>query len=180
MTDDQTRPPGRLLRNLNAKIASLPMILTATVVFLGGTIWTVVYSFTNSKLLPRLKFVGLDQYERLWAAPRWLVSIENLAIYGVLSLIDGERTVLTTDFHGRLTDVAFERGRFSCVLDGSPADGAFLALHHTGPSDVVAARLDDRTLAALPAGDGARFDLTGAVAGARLSIWHLPAPETVA
>jgi len=87
MTDDQTRPPGRLLRNLNAKIASLPMILTATVVFLGGTIWTVVYSFTNSKLLPRLKFVGLEQYERLWAAPRWLVSIENLAIYGVLSLV---------------------------------------------------------------------------------------------
>ena len=99
---------------------------------------------------------------------------------GVLSLIDGERTVLTTDFHGRLTDVAFERGRFSCVLDGSPADGAFLALHHIGPSDVVAARLDDRTSAALPAGDGARFDLTGAVAGSRLSIWHLPAPETVA
>ena len=32
-------------------------------------------------------FVGLDQYERLWATPRWLVSIENLAIYGVLSLI---------------------------------------------------------------------------------------------
>ena len=63
------------------------MILTAVVIFLGGTLWTVLYSFTNSKLLPRLKFVGLDQYERLWAAPRWVVSIENLAIYGVLSLI---------------------------------------------------------------------------------------------
>ena len=48
------------------------MILTALVVFLGGTVWTVVYSFTNSKLLPRLKFVGLDQYERLWSTPRWL------------------------------------------------------------------------------------------------------------
>ncbi len=39
------------------------------------------------KLLPRLNFVGLDQYERLWSTPRWLISIENLAIYGVLSLI---------------------------------------------------------------------------------------------
>ncbi len=56
-------------------------------VFVGGTLWTVLYSFTNSKLLPRLTFVGIDQYERLWAAPRWLVAIENLAIYGVLSLI---------------------------------------------------------------------------------------------
>ncbi|MBB1250863.1 MULTISPECIES: carbohydrate ABC transporter permease [unclassified Rhizobium] len=79
--------PSKLFRNLNSKIASIPMILTALVIFLGGTIWTVVYSFTNSKLLPRLKFVGLDQYERLWDAPRWQISIENLAIYGVLSLI---------------------------------------------------------------------------------------------
>lgn len=82
-----TGRPARLFRNLNAKIASIPMVLTAVVIFLGGTIWTVVYSFTNSKLLPRAKFVGLDQYERLWDAPRWIVSIQNLAIYGVLTLI---------------------------------------------------------------------------------------------
>ena len=83
---DRSRP-GRLFKNLNAKIASIPMILTAVVVFLGGTAWTILYSFTDSKLLPRLRFVGLDQYERLWSAPRWLISIENLAIYGVLALI---------------------------------------------------------------------------------------------
>ena len=81
------RRPSQLFRNLNAKVASVPMILTALCVFLGGTVWTVVYSFTNSKLLPRLKFVGLDQYERLWSASRWWTSIENLFVYGVLSLI---------------------------------------------------------------------------------------------
>lgn len=79
--------PSQLFRNLSAKIASIPMILTAVVVFLGGTIWTVVYSFTDSKLLPRLRFVGLDQYERLWSNNRWLASIENLVIYGALSLV---------------------------------------------------------------------------------------------
>ena len=79
--------PNQLLRNLNSKIASIPMILTAVVIFLGGTLWTVFYSFTNSKLLPRMSFVGFDQYKRLWAAPRWIVSIENLALYGVFSLI---------------------------------------------------------------------------------------------
>ena len=41
------------------------MILTASVIFVGGTAWTIFYSFTNSRLLPRLNFVGLDQYERL-------------------------------------------------------------------------------------------------------------------
>lgn len=75
------------LRNAAAKIASLPMILTALVVFVGGTAWTVVYSFTNSKLLPRLNFVGLDQYRRLWANERWLVSVENLLVYGIFMLI---------------------------------------------------------------------------------------------
>ncbi len=82
-----TARSGRLFRNLNAKIAAIPMVLTALVVFVGGTIWTVVYSFTNSKLLPRLNFVGLDQYERLWESSRWLTSIGNLVLYGVFALI---------------------------------------------------------------------------------------------
>ncbi len=80
------RPIG-LFRNLAAKVAAIPMILTALCVFTGGTTWTVVYSFTNSRLLPRAKFVGLDQYERLWNTNRWIVSIENLLIYGICSLI---------------------------------------------------------------------------------------------
>jgi glucose/mannose transport system permease protein len=79
--------PNTLFKNLNAKIASIPMILTAVCVFVGGTAWTVLYSFTDSRLLPRLEFVGFEQYERLWSSERWIISIQNLAIYGVLSLI---------------------------------------------------------------------------------------------
>ncbi|ESW61498.1 MAG: sugar ABC transporter permease, partial [Rhodobacter sp. CACIA14H1] len=78
---------SRLFRNLTAKVAAIPMVLTALVVFVGGTVWTVVYSFTNSKLLPKLNWVGLDQYERLWTTSRWLIAIENLLIFGVLSLV---------------------------------------------------------------------------------------------
>jgi glucose/mannose transport system permease protein len=81
------RPPSGWRRNISAKIAAIPMIATALVIFVGGTIWTVVYSFTDSKLLPRLRWVGLDQYERLWSNSRWLVSIENLLFYGVMSLV---------------------------------------------------------------------------------------------
>jgi glucose/mannose transport system permease protein len=78
---------GRLFRNINAKIAAIPMVFTALIVFVGGTLWTVVYSFTDSKLLPRLNFVGFDQYERLWSTSRWLISIQNLMLYGVFSLV---------------------------------------------------------------------------------------------
>ena len=83
----KTKKPNQLFRNINAKIASIPMILTVLIVFLGGSIWTIVYSFTSSRLLPKWKFVGFDQYERLWETRRWIISIENLALYGIFSLI---------------------------------------------------------------------------------------------
>ena len=79
--------PSKLFKNWMAKMASLPMILTALVVFVGGTAWTVTYSFTGSRMLPRTKWVGLDQYERLWSSDRWVISITNLGIYGICSLI---------------------------------------------------------------------------------------------
>ncbi len=86
-TTSAARPRPRWTRNISAKIAAIPMIATALVIFLGGTIWTVVYSFTNSRLLPRTNFVGFDQYERLWETSRWLISIQNLMFYGVMSLV---------------------------------------------------------------------------------------------
>lgn len=79
--------PFSLFRNLNAKIAAIPMVLTVIVVFVGCTLWTVIYSFTDSKLLPSSRFVGLQQYQRLWSTDRWNISIGNLAVYGSLSLI---------------------------------------------------------------------------------------------
>jgi glucose/mannose transport system permease protein len=78
----------RLFKNMTAKIAAVPMILTALVVFVGCTAWTIYHSFTKSRLLPApKKWVGLDNYDRLWSESRWLISIENLAIYGVCSLV---------------------------------------------------------------------------------------------
>jgi len=84
----QSNPrPNQWFKNLNAKIAAIPMVLTALVIFVGCSIWTIVYSFTSSKLLPKTKFVGFDQYERLWDTNRWNISIENLLIFGVCMLI---------------------------------------------------------------------------------------------
>ncbi len=84
----RAKRPIRLFRNMTAKIASIPMVLTALVIFIGCTVWTIYHSFTRSRLLPAPdKWVGLDQYERLWGTNRWLQSIENLAIYGLCSMI---------------------------------------------------------------------------------------------
>lgn len=73
--------------NLPAKIAAVPMAFTAIGVFVISIGWTIYHSFTNSKLLPKSKLIGFDQYERLWDTNRWLVSIENLAIFGICSLV---------------------------------------------------------------------------------------------
>ncbi|MET3601918.1 carbohydrate ABC transporter permease [Martelella mangrovi] len=81
------RRPFGLFKNLNAKIAAIPMMLTAVVIFIGCTAWTVIYSFTDSRLLPSENFVGFDQYDRLFDTTRWNVAIVNLLIYGGLSLV---------------------------------------------------------------------------------------------
>ena len=73
-------------RNLSAKFAATPMVVTVLVVFVGCTAWTIWYSFTGSRLLPNNTFVGLDQYERLFATSRWNISVRNLFVFGILSL----------------------------------------------------------------------------------------------
>lgn len=75
------------LRNMSAKIAAVPMILTVLVVFVGSTLWTVVYSFTGSRSLPSTDFVGLEQYSRLFRTSRWNAAVHNIAIYGVAVLV---------------------------------------------------------------------------------------------
>jgi glucose/mannose transport system permease protein len=82
---DQARP-NPYLKNLNAKVAATPMILTTLVVFVGCSLWTVIYSFSASRALPVNEFVGLAQYDRLFNTSRWAKSVENIAIYGIVSL----------------------------------------------------------------------------------------------
>ncbi len=57
----------------------------AMVIFVAAGL-DVVTTFTNSKLLRRLAFVGFDQYERLWAAPAGWSRFSNLRVFGCLSL----------------------------------------------------------------------------------------------
>ena len=85
------RPPIRFFRNMTAKIAMTPMMATVIFVFIGCTLWTMFYSLTRSRVLPAMDplgkdFVGLQQYTRLFKDNRWQISVENLAVYGILTL----------------------------------------------------------------------------------------------
>lgn len=77
----------KIRRQLPATLALLPAAIIVLVAYVGCMIWTIRLSFTSSKLLPKLDWVGFGQYERLFANPRFLISIENLFLFGSLFLV---------------------------------------------------------------------------------------------
>jgi glucose/mannose transport system permease protein len=64
--------------------ALLPMALTVIVAYVGTALWTLKVSFTSSRTFASDNYVGMAQYERLFANERWLLSLHNLAVYGLL------------------------------------------------------------------------------------------------
>ncbi|WUR15802.1 sugar ABC transporter permease [[Empedobacter] haloabium] len=71
----------------SAYAALLPMALTVVGVYIGTLLWTARVSVSSARIFPTGDFVGLGQYERLFRNARWLLSLENLAIYGVLFIL---------------------------------------------------------------------------------------------
>lgn len=76
--------PKQLLRQLTTWTALLPLATTVLVAYLGTVLWSIKVSMSNSRTFPSDEFVGLVQYQRLFDNERWLLSLQNLALYGVL------------------------------------------------------------------------------------------------
>jgi glucose/mannose transport system permease protein len=68
-------------------LALAPALVIALVAYCGAMGWTIWISFTNSRMLPSSVFVGLRQYISLIDNERWQVSVENIAIFGVLFIV---------------------------------------------------------------------------------------------
>ena len=74
-------------QNIMATLSLLPAWAVLLVAYTGSMIWSIQISFTSSRALPSNNFVGFDQYRRLFSTSRWLVSLENLVIFGVLFVV---------------------------------------------------------------------------------------------
>jgi glucose/mannose transport system permease protein len=67
----------------------LPRLVVAPAFVLGFAFiyglmaWNGVLSVSASRMLPNYEWVGLEQYEKLWAIDRWWVALKNLGIFGV-------------------------------------------------------------------------------------------------
>ncbi|BCP52743.1 ABC transporter permease [Kaistia sp. 32K] len=73
----------RRRKNVASYVALIPAFIIVVFAYLGTMLWTVQISFTDSRLLPSMNFIGIRQYERLFATPRWIISLENMVIFGV-------------------------------------------------------------------------------------------------
>lgn len=82
----KARPPT-LLRQWTLYTALLPLAATVLLAYIGTVGWSVWISFTGSRTLPTGRFVGLAQYERLFETERWIVSLHNVAMFGVLFIL---------------------------------------------------------------------------------------------
>jgi glucose/mannose transport system permease protein len=83
--------------------ALLPMAIVAAFGYLGAGLWTFYISLTGSRTFPSGHFIGLAQYHRLFDNERWMLSLHNLAAYGVLfvlaSLVIGFLLAVFIDQH---------------------------------------------------------------------------------
>lgn len=96
----------RRLRAAMAFLTLVPTWIVVLVVYVGTMIWSIQLSFTSSRMLPTANYVGFDQYRRLFATARWIVSLQNLVIFGVLfiagCIVIGTLLAITLDRKVRL------------------------------------------------------------------------------
>lgn len=83
----KAKPTGRTRLKVIPHLALLPMTLTVIVAYLASILWTLKVSLSSSRTLPVDNFVGLSQYLRLFENERWLISLNNLAVYGALFIV---------------------------------------------------------------------------------------------
>jgi glucose/mannose transport system permease protein len=74
-------------RSITPYAALLPMFVTVLVGYVGAAVWTLGMSMTASRTFPSSRFIGLAQYQRLFDNERWMLSLNNLAIYGLLFVV---------------------------------------------------------------------------------------------
>lgn len=81
------RPLKDMLADSVPKLVLAPSFLIVMVCIYGYILWTVALSFTNSRMLPRWNFIGIENYTKLMDNDRWAVSSQNLVVFGGLFIL---------------------------------------------------------------------------------------------
>ena len=63
------------------KVVLAPSFAVILLFVYGFIAFTVVLSFTGSKMLPKWDFIGFENYAKLFALQHWSTAVTNLAIF---------------------------------------------------------------------------------------------------
>jgi len=144
------------------KLILIPTIGATLFYVVGFSLWTFWLSLSTSTILPDPTFSGFGEYAALWQSKRWVVSFQNLFVFGSLyvagSLIIGTLLAILIDqrvrFEAVWRTIYLYPLAISFIVTGTvwrwifhPQTGVELALHDLG---WIAARFDwitDRKLA---------------------------------
>jgi len=75
------------LQDLLPRLVLAPSFAATLLFVYGFIIFTVVLSFTGSKMLPLYTFVGLENYRKLWALEHWHTALVNIAIFASFYIV---------------------------------------------------------------------------------------------
>ena len=105
----RTQVAARWRRQAPAALALLPAAVIVVAIYIGAMVWTVRLSFSSSKMLPVFDFVGLQQFQRLFATERFVASGWHILLFGVLfiagALVLGFLLAVFIDQHVRAEGV---------------------------------------------------------------------------
>ncbi len=69
------------------KLVLAPSFAVTLLFVYGFILFTVVLSFTGSKMLPKFDFVGLQNYRKLFALEHWHIALGNIAVFASLYIV---------------------------------------------------------------------------------------------
>jgi glucose/mannose transport system permease protein len=79
---------GDWLRHHLPKLVLSPSFAITLFFVYGFILYTAFISMTKSKMLPNLdRFVGLENYPKLWKTLNWQVALDNMLVFGILYIV---------------------------------------------------------------------------------------------
>jgi glucose/mannose transport system permease protein len=83
-----TQPDLRTrLQDWIPKLVLAPSLAVTLLFVYGFILFSIVLSFTGSKMLPKFTFVGFQNYRKLWALDHWHIAISNIAVFSILYIV---------------------------------------------------------------------------------------------
>ncbi|RLJ40988.1 carbohydrate ABC transporter membrane protein 1 (CUT1 family) [Litoreibacter meonggei] len=81
------RSLGSRLAEKTPQLVLIPTLVAAFMYVVVFSLWTLWISVSQSTLLPNMAYGGFGEYAALWQSKRWVVSYQNLFVFGALYVV---------------------------------------------------------------------------------------------